>query len=41
VPSGKVGDSFRIQGPTTNRTRRHEIVADDSIGNFTPTAPSR
>ncbi|MCW2861974.1 MAG: integrase [Actinoallomurus sp.] len=38
MPSGKVGDSFRIQGPTTNRTRRHEIVADDSIGNFTPTA---
>jgi site-specific recombinase XerD len=38
VPGGKVGNSVRVQGPTTNRVRRHGSGDITPVGNFTPTA---
>src|ERR1039457_4572237 len=38
VPGSKAGESARIQGPTTSRIQRHEIVTDTSAGNFSSSA---
>src|ERR1035441_451172 len=38
VPGSKAGESARIQGATTSRIQRHEIVTATSAGNFSSSA---